>query len=317
MAPLYLGQCTESLRQVGVAIGMMREFNCGHRNNTFLERHRHRLGQESVLEEPPLALPPPDSRTSIKYLYANDTTETKPGFQTPLGEVYFRLCHLGYSLEETKAKFNTAVTRWNRTANLRLTFEEFHNVLSSVDFASLTAADLEPYIWDFRVFLMHLLGEWDTDGALLEDFIYGLDFAITLRTIADRVESHSLLLQWHDQDLIDSGWVTLEDLTDIDRPSTLLQHTTLFGRLQDHAGIAEINKFDSWLASRGLLRTAPYIMLKPDGTKTQQILTLPASVRHMIHHPENPNNSLSDDDLRESLELLLVVTKNLTIPLPI
>jgi len=259
---------------------------------------------------------PPGSLTNVDYRYANDAVETKPGFQTTLDETYFRLRHLGYSHQETRAKFDTAVARWNRTADLRLSFDDFHHALTSLDFASLTSADLEPYIWDFRAFVRHLLAAWDTDGAGLEDFIRSLDFTLTLRVLADRVDNRSLPLCWHHQDLVDSGWVTLDDLTDIDRQTFLINHMTLFGRLHDDSGEATINDFDRWLTREGLPQATPYARLMRGGAVKNEVLTLPTAVRHTIHHPENPHNSLSDDDLRESLELLLDVAKRLNHPLP-
>lgn len=258
---------------------------------------------------------PPGSLTDVEYLYANDVIETKPGFQTTLNEAYFRLRHLGYSQQETKTKFDRAVARWNRTADLRLTFADFHSALTSVDFASLTPADLEPYVWDFRAFVVNLLAEWDADGAFLEDFIADLDFALTLRVLADRVESRSLPLRWHHQDLVDSGWASAEDLTCIDRQTFITNHNTLFGRLQDHAGVTAVSAFDTWLADHGLPQATAYTKMKSDGTVTYET-TLPTAVRNMIHHPENPHNALSDDDLRESVELLLGVAKSLPSPLP-
>lgn len=48
---------------------------------------------------------PPDSITEIDYLYADDVTETKSGFETALEKTRFRLCHLGYSLQETRTRF--------------------------------------------------------------------------------------------------------------------------------------------------------------------------------------------------------------------
>lgn len=259
---------------------------------------------------------PPGSLTDVEYRYAGEAIETKPGFQTTLGEAYFRLCHLGYSHQETRAKFDRAVTRWNRTADLRLSFADFAGALTSIDLASLTPADMEPYIWDFRAFVVDLLAEWDTDEALLEDFIAGLDFALTLRLLADRVESHSLPLRWHHQDLVDSGWASLEDLTDIDRRTFIVNHTMLVGRLQDYAGATTVRAFDDWLASRGLPQATPYSKLRPDGRVIHETTTLPTAVRNMIHHPENPHNSLSDDTLRESLEVLLGTAKHLPSPLP-
>jgi HEPN/Toprim N-terminal domain 1 len=259
---------------------------------------------------------PPGSLTEVEYLYADDAIETKPGFQTTLNEAYFRLCHLGYSQQETKTKFEAAVARWNRTADLRLTFADFRRALAGVDFASLTPADLEPYVWDFRAFVVNLLAAWDTDEALLEDFIAGLDFALILRVLADRVESRSLPLRWHHQDLIDSGWASFDDLTDVDRQTLIINHTMLVGRLQDHAGATTVSAFDGWLAQHGVPRATTYSRLNQDGTVTHETTTLPTAVRNMTHHPENPHNALSEDKLRESVELLLGIAKLLPSSLP-
>lgn len=259
---------------------------------------------------------PPGSLTDVDYLYADGVVETKPGFETTLGEAYFRLCHLGYSHQETKAKFDADVARWNRTADLRLSFADFRSALASVDFASLTPADLEPYAWDFRAFVARLLAAWDMDEARLEDFIADLDPFLTLRVLADRVENRSLQLRWHHQDLVDSGWASLDDLTDIDRQTFIINHTMLVGRLQDHTGAATVGAFDNWLVDHGLPRRTPYTRMKPDGTVTHEKTTLPTAVRNMTHHPENLHNTLSDDDLRESVELLLGIAKLLPNPLP-
>lgn len=260
---------------------------------------------------------PPRSLADVEYRYAGGVTEAKPGFQTTLDEAYFRLCHLGYSHQEAKTKFDAAVTRWNRTADLRLSFADFHRTLTRVDFASLTAADLEPYTWDFRAFIVDLLAEWDADDAMLEGFIVeNLDFNLILRVLADRVESRDLPLRWHHQDLIDSGWASLEDLIDLDRQSFINNHNMLVGRLQDYAGTLNVNDFDNWLARQGLSQTTPYTQIRQDGSIIRNTRTLPTAVRNMIHHPENPHNVLSDDSLRDSVELLLKIARRLPSPLP-
>jgi len=102
------------------------------------------------------------------------------------------------------------VTRWNRTADLRFSFADFHSALTNIDFASLTPTDLEAYGWDFHAFVLNLLADWDTDEDSLDDSIAGLDFALTVRVLADRVQNRALPLRWHHQDLIDSGWASLE-----------------------------------------------------------------------------------------------------------
>jgi hypothetical protein len=259
---------------------------------------------------------PQGSITNVKDVYAGDAGETKPGFQTTLNEAYFRLRHLGYSSHETKAKFEATVARWNRTADLELSFADFHDALTSIDFPSLTTADLAPYIWDFRRFVENRLSAWDTDDAQLDDFINSLDLAITLRVLADRVDNRSLPLCWHHHDLVENGWAAFDDLTDIDRPTFIMNHTVLYGRLHDYAGSGSVKAFDNWLASRGLAKSKSYVELRPDGTEFPKETTLPTAVRNMIHHPENQRNVLSDDDLRDSIELLLGVAKRVSPPLP-
>lgn len=259
---------------------------------------------------------PPGSLTEIDNLYAHDVVERKPGFETTLDEALFRMCHLGYSQHETEEKFNGAVSRWNRTASLRLSYADFSSVLTELDFGALTHSAMRKYIWDFRAFLYDLLQVWDTEEALLEDFIEVLDFTIVLRALADRPENRSFPLRWHHQDLIDSGWASFDDLTEVDRRDFIINHTMLVGRLQDHARATSIGAFDSWLVNQGLARATPYVKIKPDGTLTREVRTLPSAVRNMIHHPENPHNVLPDEMLRESVECLLSVARALATPLP-
>lgn len=260
---------------------------------------------------------PQGSLQEIEYRHDDGDVETMPAFQTALSETLFRLQHLGYSERETEEKFHLAVQRWNRRSELRLTFADFHAALTGVDFASLTSADLEPYIWDFRDFTAGLLARWDTDEAGLNDFVRSLDFSITLRVLADRASNGPLLLIWNHHPFVEAGWATLEDLTDIDRQMYVANHTVLFGRLQDFARRPKIAGFDNWLAENGIPQTTPYVQ-EHDGRLMSKKTTLPTAVRNMIHHPENSLNRLSDDDLRASVELLLGLVQRLPAPgLPI
>lgn len=259
---------------------------------------------------------PPQSLTTIDYQYADEVVETKPGFETTLDEALFRLRHLGYSLQETRVKFDDTVARWNRTANLNLAFDDFRNAVLGIDFPSMTPASLEPYDYDFRNLILSLLTPFDSDEDLLEDFMIELDFAITLRLLADSPANRPLPLRWHHQDLIDGGWASLDDLTDIDRRDFIINHTMLVGRLQEHAGASTVRAFDDWLTNQGVSRATRYTRIKPNGTSVSESWTLPSAVRNMIHHPENPHNVLTDAALRESIEVLLDVAKSLSTPLP-
>ncbi|GAB2562390.1 HEPN/Toprim-associated domain-containing protein [Leucobacter ruminantium] len=260
---------------------------------------------------------PPNSITNAVYRYADEVTEVKPAFQVALDEARFRLCHLGYSLHETKTKFERSVARWNRTAELNLTFNEFRDTLTGLDFASLTPAGMEAYGYDFRDLVIERLAGWDADGALLEDFIKEhLDFTLLLRCLAECSDNRQMILRWHHQDLVDSGWATVEDLTEVDREVSIINHTMLIGRLQDYSGAYFVEDFDRWLEAKGVARNTPYSKLEKSGAAKAVTMTLPGAVRNMIHHPENPHNALSDDDLRDSIECLLRVVRHLPTGLP-
>ncbi|GAA4695809.1 hypothetical protein APR04_002609 [Promicromonospora umidemergens] len=193
---------------------------------------------------------PPGSLTEIEYVFVDGYVERKPGFQTTLEEARFRLRHLGYSQHEAEAKFSEAVTRWNRTSDLRLSFEGFRSALTSTDLAapspSAARRTADDNLWTriSRLFAPGGLGESMTDN-----FIRTLDIGIALRVLADRDENLPLPLRWHHQDLIDGGWASLEDVTDIDRRDTIINHTMLVGRLQDHVGVHTVSGFDAWLVT--------------------------------------------------------------------
>jgi len=259
---------------------------------------------------------PPGSLVETEYIYAGNLVERKPGFETTLGEARFRLDHLGYSTAETRKRFEFALLRWNRTADLKLSFDEFRDALLGIDFAALTDADLEPYIWDFRRFLVARLARADAEESFLEDFVIGLNVNVILRVLADRIDSGLLPLRWHTHDFIENaGTATLDDLVDIDFETCMANHTMLFGRLQDHSGADGEMAFDKWLRKQGLQQSTPYTRLYA-GRVVQKMWTLPTAVRNMIHHPENTYNVLTDEELRQSIEQLLDVAKGLPSPLP-
>ena len=257
---------------------------------------------------------PPGSEANVPAEYVSGV-RLQPGYQATLDDVRWRLCHLGYSEAETRAKFEAYVHRWQRTVDdLQITYGEFHDALTGIDFARLTSHDLEPYRWDFRDFAIDHLATKYREHYAIEDFIYGLDFAITARTLCDRPENLPLLVRWHTHDLINSGWVALEDLRDIDRESFVHNHNLLFGRIQDHVGVESLKAFDNWLCNHGLPKATWYTRSRPGGSTTQENLTLPVAVRHKIHHPENIHNALLDEELRESTELLLEVVGQFPAP---
>ena len=93
-------------------------------------------------------------------------------------------------------------------------------------------------------------------------------------------------------------------------------HNELYGFLQARA-IDEDNKnyneehFDKWLNSKGIAQNEQYKRLMREGNTKDEIKTLPTLIRNIIHHPENSNNSYSVERLKQSIEELIKVIKNI------
>lgn len=118
---------------------------------------------------------PPGSEANVPTEYVSGV-QLQPGYAGSLVDVRFRLCHLGYSYAETRAKFETYVHRWQRTDDdVQITYDGFHDTMTGIEFTTLTSSDLKPDTWDFRDFVIDRLATTQRDKHVLEDFIYGLD----------------------------------------------------------------------------------------------------------------------------------------------
>jgi predicted ATP-dependent endonuclease of OLD family len=87
-------------------------------------------------------------------------------------------------------------------------------------------------------------------------------------------------------------------------------HNELYGFLQAKA-IFEDDKnyredeFEKYLTDKGLAQDKDYIRLKKDNSTETQKRTLPTFIRNIIHHPENTNNVFSEEELKNSIELII------------
>lgn len=95
-------------------------------------------------------------------------------------------------------------------------------------------------------------------------------------------------------------------------------HNELYGFLQAKAIDEDQNNyyeenFDKWLIGKGFAAYKNYIRLKKDGTTDENKRTLPTYIRNLIHHPENQHNQkYSDNELRESIKMMVGVLHTLT-----
>lgn len=286
---------------------------------------------------------PPNSEQQHPYVYACDTENERqsenepprtwiarhPALVAPLEQVRRRMNLMGYSLNETRSAYDAILGRWNRTHDLRLSFDHYLDVVTRVDFTTITEQDQFDFGYDIRNHLLRLFevsapqnedapNFWnrtfsgDEDGHAnrtgnLEDFLLErLPAHIMIRCMADRPGNLTLPLAWCYHDLVDSGWETKETLLEIDRNEYVLNLIRLYGRLQDYSGHSKIARFDDWLFKHDVPRETKYIRALEGRTK-EESLTLPTAVRHMIHHPENRNQILTDTQLQEAVEELVTV----------
>lgn len=265
---------------------------------------------------------PPNSEKDVPYVYADDLVVTRPGLSAPLEQVRFRMDHLGYSLEETRDRYNAELERWNRTYSLRLPFERFLATVTSIPFETISQREQEEFEYDILTLLLSMpevndpqCDDYESDQGPLsgvEDFIRErVPIHVLVRCFAERSANLGLPLTWGYQDLIDSGWEERPTLMEIDRTQSTLNLIRLYGRLQDQANCHTIAALDKWLESHEVPRDTSYIEQGAHGPRPRK-LTLPSAVRNMIHHPENRNQVLTDEQLYQAIELLLQVVSPAT-----
>ncbi|MCI1644395.1 MAG: HEPN/Toprim-associated domain-containing protein [Bifidobacterium crudilactis] len=261
---------------------------------------------------------PPDSLHQIVYPYRDEGENMDPGFQAKFRDVIFRMNNLGYSLAETRLSYEELLSRWNRTGDLNLPFSDLLRIMESVDFSQLPTEFGKKYQYDFDQYLQDVISHDESimeNNAkdeyfeyAVEDFIKeGLDFNILLRLYGENPENLDFHLEWFTQDLIDSGWTTMQDIRDINSRDLAAQFTGLYPRVMDQSGAKTDTNFNQWLRKQGIPCTTMYVRQTKNGQTTTELLSLPVAVRHMIHHPENQHNTLSKDQIGESVELLLTL----------
>lgn len=85
-------------------------------------------------------------------------------------------------------------------------------------------------------------------------------------------------------------------------------HNELYGYLQAKSDKYTIENFDTWLNKYGIQSDVKYSKENKNRISIKEY-SLPTVIRNIIHHPENTNNSYTDDDLAKSVELLVDVVK--------
>jgi hypothetical protein len=81
-------------------------------------------------------------------------------------------------------------------------------------------------------------------------------------------------------------------------------HNELYGALQEKTECFLEKEFEEILEKSGVQKSQPYTKVHKDGNTSSYNVTLPTKIRNVIHHPENPNNTFSVQELFKSIEML-------------
>lgn len=118
---------------------------------------------------------------------------------------------------------------------------------------------------------------------------------------------------------VDENYLNYPSLNEVNflafNETSIEYHNELYGFIQANT-IYEDNKnyyednFDKWLEGKGIKQDRRYIRLTKDGVIKNEMKTLPTLIRNVIHHPENNNNSYSNEELRESINQLRKICKS-------
>lgn len=140
----------------------------------------------------------------------------------------------------------------------------------------------------------------------IEDFVRErIPVNVRLRCLAEIPTNLKLPLTWGYRGLVESGWEQRSTLMEANQTRSNLNLIRLYSRMQEKAGCHSITSVDKWLAKHGVSLDTLYIEQKPSGA-TPRKLTLLSAVRNMIHYPENRNQILTNTQLEQTNEPLLL-----------
>lgn len=279
---------------------------------------------------------PPNSKKKIQYEYADNVSESKEGYSANLTKIKFRLDNLGYSFVETKDKYENQLASWNRVNNLNLPFEYLLEIINEIDLNLVSdnyIFNLEDSPDDFRGYLYSIIErddkfkkmntldsmeECDSYYSLENFLIEVLDVYILVRLFCESNKNLKFDLEWQYFDIIESGWASYQDIEEFDKKEFIINHNKLYGELQryaigKHSKYYSEKEFNNWLINKGVDEKKYYLKLLKNNTTQKMYVTLPVYIRNVIHHPENTNNSFSDEELNLSITKMLEILNNIQI----
>lgn len=80
-------------------------------------------------------------------------------------------------------------------------------------------------------------------------------------------------------------------------------HIELYGRLQEKTGYDTIRNMDNYIKAQSIYNNELNKSVTRNGTTSSE--SLPTYIRNAIDHPDNPNRSYTDDELKQSTSILI------------
>ncbi|EAV39103.1 hypothetical protein OENOO_62049 [Oenococcus oeni ATCC BAA-1163] len=289
----------------------------------------------------------------------NDNSfENQLALSTNLKNVKFRMDHLGWSLKETQAVFDSTLGNAQCKFDLVLNFNILKRVIQNADLNKLNNDYLRNKNYDYgfsdwlkntieqdpeyQALVNHYIDQLpnltdSSNGAELndnvlssetdfhfgpekeleinlEEFLRSLDPNIVLRIFCEKDSNSDLELNWFCYDLIANGWATEDEIKYIDPRFYRIEHNKLYGKLQRYAIVVDgvddtIQGMDNWLKAKGIkVFRKDYIKMKRNN-KFNCHYTAPTFIRNTIDHPENELNSFENEDLINSVNVMLHIIK--------
>lgn len=161
-----------------------------------------------------------DDLKIVPYYYSNDTIEYKEGFSKNLLSVKRRLDILGYSLSKIEDMFNEQLQYANKLldTSIPISYSDYYNAVRRINIANIDmTSEQYDYMYDLGEYvkncvLENILNLNTSSDDYTSEFLENIPVYITLRILAENASNHTLDLVWRFSDLIEDGYITIDDI---------------------------------------------------------------------------------------------------------
>jgi len=165
-----------------------------------------------------------DDIKKISYYYADDIEEFEEGYSKQLKHVKPRLELLGYTFDTLEEIFDSHIAKVEEYEQAPdIVFSRLVEIIQAINISNFDFDDEnEPYDYDFGEFVKKYLfkqegfiesfSEDELLSCNLATFLESIDVYFLLRILAENDDNLELNLEWRYSDVVDGGWVTLEDI---------------------------------------------------------------------------------------------------------